>query len=283
MTRSQNFTWDGKPVEYLQLPRSPVRKGARADRPLARARTLGCTGCELRDGCRAPVPPTFPATPTSPFAVIGEAPGELEDRRGQVFVGKSGQVLRRFLREAGLDDTAAAWMNVNACRPSGNATPTVDQRAACRENLLRGLSAANTRYVLLCGSVAVNAWRVGMKVTKVRGHWFIWWQEDGGGDGGERRGWWVFPTLHPAAVLRQPGLRAELREDVKKFAAVVWNPKSVPVASLVCVECGGEQTRWDADGVGWCEKDWAAQVKAADRGVRRGGKRVHRDQESFKF
>jgi len=226
----------------------------------------------------------FPTSPTSSFAIIGEAPGQLEDRKGQVFVGKSGQVLRKLAREAGLDVDAGTWLNVNACRPPGNETPGVDQRAACRPNLLRGLHAANTRYLLLCGATATNAWRVGVKVTKVRGQWFIWWDEGegvGGADAGGRRGWWVMPTLHPAAVLRRGSLRDDLRDDLRAFAAVVNG--GTPTPSLACVECGEPQARWDADGVGWCEPCWGDKMKNENRGVRRGGRRVHKDQASFKF
>lgn len=280
MTRNLNFTWDGKPVEHLQLPRAPVSKSAHKNRIKTRVQTLSCHECELRDTCRAPVAPTFPATPTSSFAIVGEAPGQVEDRKGQVFVGKSGQVLRKLAREAGLDLDSGTWLNVNACRPPGNETPTVDQRAACRPNLTRALHAANTRYLLLCGATATNAWRAEVKVTKIRGQWFIWWDEREEGD--VRRGWWVMPTVHPAAVLRRGELRDQLRSDLTAFAAVV-NKLTTPMPSYRCNECGEAQARWDADGVGWCEKCWVAMVKARDRGVRRGGKRVHRDQASFKF
>lgn len=278
MTRNPNFTWDGKPVEHLQLPRAMVSKSAHKDRVKTRVQTMSCRECELREGCRAPVPPMFPSNPTSSFAIIGEAPGQLEDRKGQVFVGKSGQVLRKLAREAGLDVNAGTWLNVNACH--SNETPSVDQRAACRPNLLRGLHAANTRYLLLCGATATNAWRVGVKVTKVRGQWFIWWDE--GGEDGVRRGWWVMPTLHPAAVLRRGELRNDLRDDLAKFAAVA-NGTTTPTPSLTCVECGEVQERWETDGVGWCEGCWREMMKARDKGVRRGGKRVHKDQATFKF
>lgn len=278
MTRNPNFTWDGKPVEHLQLPRAPVSKSAHKDRIKTRVQTLSCTECELRDGCRAPVAPTFPTTPTSSFAIVGEAPDAMEDRKGQVFVSKPGQVLRRFAREAGLNVDSGSWLNVNACR--SNETPTVDQRAACRPNLTRALHAANTRYLLLCGSVAVSAWRTDVKVTKIRGQWFIWWDQREEGD--VARGWWIMPTLHPAAVLRRGELRDQLRSDLTAFAAVV-NGLTTPMPSYTCAECGGVQARWDADGVGWCEPCWMAMVKARDKGVRRGGRRVHKDQASFKF
>lgn len=280
MTRSPAITFDGSPVEHLTFPRPPITKTAPRTRPLTRARTLACTACELRGSCRAPVAPTFPPAMTSSFAVIGEAPGQLEDRKGQVFVGKSGQVLRKLMREVGLDVDAGAWMNVNACRPPDNRTPEVDERMACRPNLLAALTAANTRYVLLCGATAVSAWQGDVKVTKARGNWFIWWTGEGDG----RRGWWVMPTLHPAAVLRHGGLKGDLREDLEKFARVVnGETRAQYGVSTTCVECGEPWTRWEDDGVAWCEKCWEKKAKAARKGVRRGKVRVHRDQERLEL
>lgn len=271
MARDPRVTVDGDPVEYLDMPTSPVQKrDMHVARIKARGLTLGCSACGLRDGCNRPVPPTFPTTSNRAlFAVVGEAPGQLEDRKGQVFVGRSGQLLRKLMRAEGIDVDAGAWMNVNACRPPDNRTPEADERAACRDNLLRGLRAANTRYVLLCGATAVNAWRTGVKVTKIRGRWFIWADED---ETGGRTGWWVLPTIHPAAPLRKPGLKHQLREDLAEFAGVLRGElKPWYRVNAQCVECGeGVLEHWDHDGAGWCAKCWGKKTKQMKRKQDRG-------------
>jgi DNA polymerase len=219
----------------------------------------------------------YPDSLSARYAVIGEAPGAVEDRKGQVFVGRSGQILRRMLRESGLDLDAGAWMNVNACRPPDNRTPEVEEREACEINLHSSLQAANTRYVLLAGASALSAWRRGLKVSRSRGAAYVWWDISRGTPA--TVGWWVFPTHHPAAVLHQPHLKHEIRADVERFASVVLGeiPASHYLSNL-CVECTDPMTRWDEDGVAWCESCWGRKLKKANRGKRVRGTRIHDDQ-----
>lgn len=272
MTRSPNVTFDELLTEYITLPRSPVTKSP-PSRPLTRATVLACRSCGLRETCRRPVAPMYPTSLSSRYAVIGEAPGAVEDRKGQVFVGRSGQVLRKLMRESGLELEDGAWMNVNACRPPDNRTPEVEEREACRPNLLSSLESANTRYVLLAGATALSAWRTGMKVSRTRGGVYVWWKTP-------TIGWWVFPTHHPAAILHKPHLKREVREDIERFARVVngEHPAAYYLSNL-CVECTDPMTRWDEDGVAWCEKCWGRKLKQANKGKRaRGGVRIHDDQ-----
>ena len=275
MTRTPNITWDELPVEYVTLPRSPVRKIPHP-REAVRLIVMGCHSCGLRSSCTKPVPPMYPDSLSARYAVIGEAPGAVEDRKGQVFVGRSGQILRKIIKECGLDLDAGAWMNVNACRPPENRTPEVEEREACQVNLMASLEAANTRYVLLAGATALSAWRKGMKVSRSRGSAYVWWRSSTTGTG-----WWVFPTHHPAAVLHQPHLKREIREDIEHFARVVKGEVDASrYLSTSCVECTDPMTRWDEDGVAWCEVCWGRKIKAANKGKRGSGSRhrIHDDQ-----
>jgi len=278
MTRNQNHTWDGRPVEMLQLPRPPVRKSAHLSRQPTITTTQLCVACDLRENCRAPVPPTFPARSTSTFAVVATAPTPLDDRKGRPFVSRGGQILRKLAGEVGLDVDAGTWLNAVACSTEA---PDPHHLDSCRVNLYGALHAANTRYVLLCGAVALGVWHPGLTVTRTRGQWFIWWEEDEFG-GDVTRGWWVMPTYHPAAVLKQPSLRGELKDDLATFAAVV-NTQTPPTPSIQCVTCGDPQTRWDRDGVGWCESCWTKRLKNKAVSVGRGRRKVHPDQAAFKF
>ena len=276
MTRTPNITWDDLPVEYVTLPRSPVVKIPQP-RETVRETVAGCSRCALRSSCTKPVAPMYPEKLSASYAVVGEAPGAVEDRKGQVFVGRSGQVLRRIMRESGLELEAGAWMNVNACRPPNDRTTEMEEREACRENLDASLTAANTKYVLLAGAVALSAWKPGLKVSRTRGSAYVWWQ--GGETGG--RGWWVFPTHHPAAILHQPHLKQEIRGDVEQFARVV-NGEVPPsrYLSTHCHQCTEPMTRWDEDAVAWCEGCWGRKVREVNRGRRGSGSRhrIHDDQ-----
>lgn len=274
MTRNTNFTWDGIPVEHLTLPRAQVRKGQHKQRVGVEETTRTCTSCELRAKCKSPVPPLYPEHPISAFAVVATAPTPLDDRKGRPFVSRGGQVLRKSAIDVGVDVDAGTWLNVVACASD---SPEPEHIDACRGNLLWGLRAANTRYVLLAGAVALGAWHEGLTVTRTRGQWFIWWDE-----GDEGRGWWVMPTYHPAAILKQPSLRGELREDLAKFADVVVNHRT-PTPSVKCVVCGDPQTHWDTSGVGWCDGCWATRLKNRAVIVGRGRRKVHPDQAAFKF
>lgn len=82
-------------------------------RLLLRERILDCTACDLHSTSSGPVPFSGPA-PAS-YAIVGEAPGAEEDLRGEPFLGKSGQLLRRMLEGAGLDPVEAFIANTVSC------------------------------------------------------------------------------------------------------------------------------------------------------------------------
>lgn len=259
--RDHTHTFDGEEVEYLPLPRStPAPSVSPA---VSRIHTLSCRRCELRATCTRPVPPTIPGAAT--WAVVGEAPGVMEDRKGRGFVGKSGQILRKMLRQAGLDLDEGAFVNVVACRPPQNATPGVEHVDACRSNLVEALVAADVRYVLLAGAVATNSWYPGVKVTRVHGRWGIWWHGESTGEG-----WFVMPTIHPAATFKQPHTAKTLREDIGNFSYVVRSgapPPSLP--SVPCWGCDGLGEHWTREGVTWCPKCKSDVEKVAKKRVRK--------------
>lgn len=143
----------------------------------------------------------------SKVAVIGEAPGANEVEQQTPFVGQSGQVLRKALREEGIDPELVSFLNVVRCRPPKNRTPTDKEIALCgKKNLLPELNALSPSVVLLAGAVPFGFFFKSSEVDESRGNFRVQ-----GGRG--------FMTLfHPAYVLHQGGL--ESKEGRKIFGAI---------------------------------------------------------------
>lgn len=193
-------------------------------RHLVREAIRKCTACPLHQVASSPVPFSGPS-PCS-VAVVGEAPGQVEDRRGEPFVGPAGQLIREMLRGAGMDPEALAWVNAVCCFPKG--TPTKEHRAACRHHLLAQLSVIRPRYVLALGNSALQALHPAPpQISRARGLWFPL-----GGLGDQ----WAFATYHPASLLRGNAHRSEVERDVAYFSLMVREEMEPAVGSF-CVKC----------------------------------------------
>ncbi|GIV04092.1 MAG: hypothetical protein KatS3mg015_2922 [Fimbriimonadales bacterium] len=247
-----------------------------------RQQIISCTRCPLHDtmlpGC-TPVPATMPeaTTPTEPAMaqtpvtargiVLGEAPGPEEERRGRPFVGPSGKVLRALLKEAGVEPDDLAWMNVVCCRPKrkvgqqvATRAPTRDEQIWCRTHLVAQLRAVRSPFVLLAGAVALSAFRNDLQVTQSHGQLFLW------------RDRVVMPTVHPAAVLRSPSLKGQLRRDLERWAEVISTPQELVKRFFgrECVKCSATVRYYDPDAVPYCDVHWQRYgMKAWKQQVRR--------------
>ncbi len=135
--------------------------------------------------------------------VIGEAPGEEEDRIGKPWQGRAGQALERKFRELGVDlFEDCISLNAVNCRPtdkSGNRAPTDHEIACCRQRVIGAIRQYKPRLILLLGGPAIAS-LIGYK-----------WKNDLGGIT-RWRGWtipdrdfhaWVCPTFHPSFLIRQ--------------------------------------------------------------------------------
>ena len=143
--------------------------------------------------------------PTADLLVVGEGPGAEEDRRGQPFVGRSGQLLDRLiLEEMGLTRDRIYIANVVKCRPPDNRDPRPDEIEACNPWLTRQLELIAPKVVLTVGNFATRT-LLGTKegITRVRGRSYPF--------GGAV----LIPTFHPAAVLRGGAQQmAQMRADL---------------------------------------------------------------------
>lgn len=145
-----------------------------------------------------------------PLVFVGEAPGAEEDRQGFPFVGRAGELLTRIIAAMGLDRGQVYICNILKCRPPGNRDPLPEEVVACTPYLERQLAILKPKVICSLGrhsTTYLTGETVAMK--SVRGRVFEW------------RGIKVIPTYHPAALLRNPSLKALVWEDVQKVRALL--------------------------------------------------------------
>ena len=145
--------------------------------------------------------------PAAKIFLLGEAPGAQEDACGRPFVGRAGKVLDQLLAAAGLTRQDVFITGSVKCRPPKNRNPYRSELAACRPWLEKQLALIKPQVVVCLGLVAVqNILEPKAKLAEVRGRWF------------EGPGYRIYPTYHPAAVLRGT-VKAELPAADLKAAA----------------------------------------------------------------
>ena len=141
--------------------------------------------------------------------LVGEAPGASEDEQGRPFVGRAGKLLDELLAEAGLARDDVFITNVVKARPPGNRDPKADEVAHHLPWLERQLALIRPRVVIPLGRHALAHFAPGRKITEVHGELLV---------AGERQ---LVPWLHPAAALRNPGLRETLVQDARALPGVL--------------------------------------------------------------
>lgn len=172
--------------------------------------------CAMCEECPLKAHPFVPSTRPDveiDLVLIGEAPGATEVVKKAPFVGKSGQLIRDTMRMAGIDIKRVYITNAVLCRPPGNETPDSLSLECCRPRLMAELEAIHPTKILTAGATSLQVLQgrgKKMSVTKVRGQGMMT-------EIGDQLVYMV-PTLHPAAVLRQPDLFRDFAFDVLKVA-----------------------------------------------------------------
>jgi DNA polymerase len=149
--------------------------------------------------------------------IIGEAPGRVEDEVGKPFRGPAGKLLWAELKKLGIDRNKCMEANAVCCFP--HRAPVGNEIYACRSNLYDQVRHCFPKWILAVGSTA--SWTLGKHkpMHEIRGEWYpVLWLESLPAYGREIL---VFPTYHPAAVLRNRALTRAWREDLKTFAEAV--------------------------------------------------------------
>jgi uracil-DNA glycosylase len=165
-------------------------------------------GCALKATATKTVFGVGPADAN--LMIIGEAPGEEEDRRGEPFVGASGQLLDRMLAAIGLQRTSVYITNTIYWRPPGNRTPTPAEIQACLPFLQRQIALVQPRVLLLMGAAAAKAMLNRTEgIMRLRGRWF---EYETGDDTPPIP---TLATFHPAYLLRSPAQKREAWRDLQ--------------------------------------------------------------------
>lgn len=144
--------------------------------------------------------------PEADLMFVGEAPGADEDARGEPFVGRAGQLLTDIIeRGMGLRRSDVYICNVIKCRPPDNRNPEADEVAACEPFLMRQIDLVQPRAIVALGTFAVQALlKVKTPISRLRGNWH------------EVRGVKLMPTFHPAYLLRSPGEKRWVWQDIQE-------------------------------------------------------------------
>jgi DNA polymerase len=196
------------PVTAVPQPSAPRDVPAAADAGTAtwqelRERVAACTLCELHATRTQTV--FGVGNPQARWMFIGEAPGAEEDRQGEPFVGRAGQLLTSMLRALGFAREDVYIANVLKCRPPGNRDPRPEEARSCRGYLERQIELVSPTLIVAVGRIAAqNLLQTETPLARLRGQVHSL--------GAEHRP--VLVTYHPAYLLRSPAEKRKAWQDL---------------------------------------------------------------------
>jgi uracil-DNA glycosylase len=170
-----------------------------------RSTALGCTRCGLHKTRTQAV--FGVGHQRAPWFVVGEAPGADEDRVGEPFVGRAGQLLDAMLRAIDVRRGENAYIgNILKCRPPGNRDPKPEEADSCRSFLDRQIDLVQPKIILAVGRIAAqNLLHTDTPIGKMRGRTYIYGASNIP----------VVVTYHPAYLLRSPSEKRKAWTDLK--------------------------------------------------------------------
>lgn len=195
-----------------ELPKPPAA-GARAGAPVdvskkealakLEAEYKNCQLCALRESRTQVV---FGAgNPDASLMFVGEAPGFDEDRLGKPFVGAAGQLLTKIIEAMQLKREEVYIANCLKCRPPQNRNPLPTEIVSCKPILMKQIEIIRPRIICALGKFAAQTLlETEEPISRLRGRFFDW------------HGAKLIPTFHPAYLLRNPGDKKLVWEDMKK-------------------------------------------------------------------
>jgi DNA polymerase len=181
--------------------------GSAADRQtrldVVKTQVAACTRCEAL-ACTRTQTVFGVGNPQAKVVFLGEAPGADEDRQGEPFVGRAGQLLNKIITAMKLRREDIYICNILRCRPPENRTPLPAEAANCREWLDAQLAIIDPDYIVCWGTCAAqNLLGVTDTIGRMRGRFY---------QHGRAR---VLCTYHPSYLLRNPEAKKPVWEDMQ--------------------------------------------------------------------
>ncbi len=182
------------------------------DWPQLRQAVAACTLCDLYKTRTQTV--FGVGKQNADWLFIGEAPGADEDRQGEPFVGRAGQLLNNMIIAVGLRREQVFIANILKCRPPNNRDPQVKEARSCGPYLRRQIELLKPRIIVTLGRIAAqNLLQTETPIGKLRGREYEY----------EDTAIPVVATYHPAYLLRSPGQKRKAWEDLQLAMRLVKN------------------------------------------------------------
>ncbi len=200
--RSTSFVPEVVPPASMQSPATAAAPVASSpDWEALQEAVRTCTKCALHKTRTQTV--FGVGNPSAAWMFIGEAPGADEDRQGEPFVGRAGQLLNAMLFAMGLKREAVYIANVLKCRPPGNRDPQPEEVAQCEPYLLRQIEHIRPKLIVALGRHAAHSLlKTETPLARLRGQRLSY------------HGIPLIVTYHPAYLLRSPGEKRKAWEDL---------------------------------------------------------------------
>lgn len=198
-------------IDYIPLNASPPAEISQISSNISPEKSLKMLRKEIGDCCRCKLYKGRTqivfgvGNPEADLVFVGEAPGRDEDLQGEPFVGEAGQLLTKIIESMGLKRQDVYIANVVKCRPPNNRNPERDEIESCEPFLIRQLEIIKPKIICALGTFAAQTLlKTKEKISSLRGNFYYYHHIK------------VMPTFHPAYLLRNPGDKRLVWEDVRK-------------------------------------------------------------------
>lgn len=169
-----------------------------------KSRVANCRQCDLHQSRKQTVFGSGDAD--ADWMIIGEAPGAEEDRRGEPFVGRAGQLLNSMLLAVGLNREKVFIANILKCRPPENRDPKAEEVLQCENYLRQQIEHVKPKIILALGRIAAqNLLKTDIAIGKMRGQQYVYPDTNIP----------LIVSYHPAYLLRSPAQKSKSWQDLQ--------------------------------------------------------------------
>ncbi len=156
-------------LEMLKLVRDKVCKCTKCPELVASRTQIVFNNINYEEDCQL----GKGGNPNSKVMLLGEAPGEDEDKEGEAFVGKAGQLLTNILKAVGVGRDEVYICNILKCRPPNNRVPKPEEAKNCEPYLKAQIKIINPKLIICMGASAMKyLLKIDQPVGHIRGKWF---------------------------------------------------------------------------------------------------------------